>query len=80
MLRAHPRCLTRDGSKSGLPETKAFEKLFRDASEALGISVVEGLEMWKFRILESPHTLLPPLREESAIMADVMKGKEITRL
>ncbi|OAL31644.1 hypothetical protein AYO20_08187 [Fonsecaea nubica] len=76
MVNAHKRCIVRDSSSPSLPELDAFEKLARDASDTLGIRVVENPGLRRFWVLQSPHTDVPHPRGNSEWIRDVVEGRE----
>ncbi|KAH0835967.1 hypothetical protein FOPE_04306 [Fonsecaea pedrosoi] len=76
MINAHKRCIVRDSSSPSLPELDAFEKLARDASDTLGIRVVENPGLRRFWVLQSPHTEVPQPHENSEWIRDVVEGRE----
>ncbi|EXJ76098.1 uncharacterized protein A1O5_00606 [Cladophialophora psammophila CBS 110553] len=76
MVRAHKQCIVRDCSSTDLPELTTFEKLFRDASERLGIPVVANPGLRKFWVLTSRHTEIPQLQEDSEKILDMVEARE----
>jgi hypothetical protein len=82
MIREYSRCVITklspdddSGRMVGVPETAAFERLYEKSCKDLGITVCPFADLppRRFWVLDSPHTRIPRIAQDSARMANMFE-------